>query len=104
VERCPPTSDDHSAEKETAPMDPFGYHTKLVELAYSLATEGAADNADVLRRFRTIYRHMAASVDSVMVELGQGPFGPMGAGMPGVQVPPDIGRLLADTDKGLESL
>ena len=84
-------------------MDPFGYHTKLIELAYNLAAGGAKDQADVLRRFRTVYRHMAASVDSVMVELQQGAFGPMGPGMPGMQVP-DVTKLLDETEKGLESL
>lgn len=58
-------------------MDMMGYHTKIIELAYNLAANGAKDQAEVLRRFRVAYRHMAASVDSVMVELGQGPFGPM---------------------------
>lgn len=84
-------------------MDPYGYHTKLIELAYNLAAGGAKDQADVLRRFRTTYRHMAASVDSVMVELGQGPFGPMPGAMPGMQLP-DVSKLLDETDKGLETL
>ena len=84
-------------------MDPFGYHTKLIELAYAMATEGATDNADVLRRFRIAYRHMAAAVDSVFVELGQGPFGPMAGGMPGMQMP-DVSKLLADTEQGVDTL
>lgn len=85
-------------------MDMIGYHTKIIELAYNLAASGAKDEAEVLRRFRITYRHMAASVDSVMVELGQGPFGPMGGGMPGVMQTPDITKLLDDTEKGLETL
>ncbi len=84
-------------------MDPFGYHTKLIELAYNMAAFNSPSDADTLRRFRTIYRHLAATVDGVMVELGQGPFGPMSGGMPGIQMP-DATKLMDETDKGLEGL
>lgn len=84
-------------------MDPFGYHTKLIELAYTMASQDSPSDADTLRRFRTIYRHLAATVDGVMLELGQGPFGPMGGGMPGLQIP-DVSKLMDETDKGLEGL
>ena len=52
---------------------------------------------------RAIYRHMAAPVDSVMIELGQGPFGPMASGMPGMQMP-DVGKVLEETDKSIGTL
>jgi len=83
-------------------MDPFAYNTRLIDLAYEMATKGAKDEADVLRRFRTIYRHLSTSAHSVMVELGQGPFGPMPSGM-GMQMP-DVGKLLSETDRELSSL
>ena len=83
-------------------MDPFGSHTKLIELAYDMAKAQGSDDADVLRRFRIIYRHLSTSVNSVFVELGQGPYGPMG-GMPGVQMP-DSGKLLEQTDTDLGKL
>lgn len=82
-------------------MDPFGYHTKLIELAYQMASFNSPGDAETLRRFRAIYRHMAATVDGVTVELGQGPYGP--GVMPGMQMP-DVGKLMDETDKGLEAL
>lgn len=69
-------------------MDPFGYHTKLIELAY-----GSVRFTATLRR-----RSMAS-----WSNLGQGPFGPMASGMPGMQMP-DAGKLMDETDKGLEGL
>ena len=83
-------------------LDPFGSHTKLIELAYDIAKAQGTDEADVLRRFRIIYRHMATTVTSVFVELGQGPYGPMG-GMPGMQMP-DTAKLLDQTDAKLGEL
>lgn len=82
-------------------MDPYGSLTKLIELAYEMAKEGASDEADVLRRFRLIYRHMSTTVNSVFVELGQGPYGPMA--VPGMSVP-DTGKLLEQTDSQLSDL
>lgn len=83
-------------------LDPFGSHTKLVELAYDMAKAHGSDDADVLRRFRVIYRHLATTVSSVFVELGQGPYGPMG-GMPGMPMP-DTAKLLDQTDSKLGEL
>lgn len=82
-------------------MDPFGYQAKVIELAYQLASANSSGDAETLRRFRVIYRHMSATINSVMVEIGQGPYGPMGPGMPQV---PDPATLMDETDKGLESL
>jgi hypothetical protein len=85
-------------------MGPFDYHNKLIELAWDAASQGAASTTEALRRFRLIYRHMAATVDGASAELGFGPFGPMGP-MPGMQVP-DINKFLAATEQelgGLES-
>jgi hypothetical protein len=85
----------------THAVDPFGYHAKLIELADKLARDGAKDPADLLRRFRVIYRHLAATVDGSMAELGQGPFGPMGPGMPAM---PDTAKVLQETDAALGQL
>jgi hypothetical protein len=84
-------------------MNPFSdYHVKLIELAQNMALEGADDQASFLRRFRTIYRHLAASVDGATIDLGIGPFGPIG--MPGMPGMPDVGKLLEKTDYDLGSL
>jgi hypothetical protein len=84
-------------------MNPFSdYHVKLIELAQNMALEGADDQASFLRRFRTIYRHLAASVDGATIDLGIGPFGPIG--MPGMPGMPDVGKLLEKTDNDLGSL
>jgi hypothetical protein len=83
-------------------MDPFGSNTRLIDLAYDMAKAEGTSESDLLRRFRVIYRHLATSVTSVSVELGQGPYGPMG-GMPGMQMP-DAAKLMADTDAKLSDL
>jgi hypothetical protein len=77
------------------------YHVKLIEMAQTLASDGAKDLPDFLRRFRTIYRHLAASVDGALADLGAGPFGPMA--MPGMQVP-DVAKLLERTEGELGNL
>jgi hypothetical protein len=84
-------------------MDPMAYRVKLIELAYQMAMGSGGSEADILRRFRTIYRHMAATVDGAMAEAGFGPFGPMGPGFPGMQAP-DTGKLLDSTEKDIDSL
>jgi hypothetical protein len=87
-------------------MNPFSdYHVKLIELAQNMALEGAADQTAFLRRFRTIYRHLAATVDGATMDLGFGPFGPgVMSGMPGMPGMPDVGKLLEKTDNDLGSL
>lgn len=82
-------------------MGPFDYHNKLIELAWDAASREASSIEDALRRFRLIYRHMAATVDGASAELGMGPFGPMMSGMPGMQMP-DTSKFLATTDQELE--
>jgi hypothetical protein len=84
-------------------MDPIGYRVKLIELAYQMAMKSGGSEADILRRFRTIYRHMAATVDGAMADVGFGPFGAMGPGYPGMQAP-DTGKLLESTEKDIDSL
>lgn len=84
-------------------MNPYDYHVKIIELAYGMAVAEAGTDAETLRRFRTIYRHMAATVDGSLGELGFGPFGPM-SGMPGIQQPPDTSKVFEATDKELEGL
>lgn len=85
-------------------MMQFGdYRAKLVEIAERLASEKATDQADFLRRFRTIYRHLVATVDGSASELGLGPFGPMPMEFPGMRGP-DVTKLLGETDQELESL
>ena len=83
-------------------MGPFDYHNKLIEIAWDAATRETSSPAEALRRFRVIYRHMAATVDGAAAELGFGPYGPM-SGMPGIQIP-DTGKFLATTDGELEGL
>jgi hypothetical protein len=84
-------------------MTPWGdYRAKLVEIAERIASEGAENHADFLRRFRTVYRHLVVSVDGVANELGFGPFGPMPMEMPGMR--PDVPRLLGTTDEEIDSL
>ena len=78
------------------------YRAKLVEIADRLATEGATDNADYLRRFRTIYRHLVVTVDGAASELGFGPFGPMPMEMSAMR--PDLSRLTESTDREIEGL
>lgn len=86
-------------------MNPFSdYHVKLIELAQNMALEGADDQASFLRRFRTIYRHLAASVDGATMDFGFGPFGPMMSGMPGMPGMPDVDKLLEKTDNDLGTL
>jgi hypothetical protein len=85
-------------------MTPFGdYRAKLIEIAERIASEGAKDNLDFLRRFRVVYRHLVATVDGSASELGFGPFGPMPMEMPGMRGP-DVPKLLADTDRELGTL
>lgn len=84
-------------------MMPWGdYRAKLVEIAERLATEKAEDQADFLRRFRVVYRHLVATVDGSATELGMGPFGQMPMDFSGLR--PDIPKLLTETDQEAESL
>ncbi|MDQ3690456.1 MAG: hypothetical protein M3406_10555 [Chloroflexota bacterium] len=85
------------------PWDPIGFPNKVIELAYQLASSSTQGDAEILRRFRIIYGHMAITVGALQTDLGQGPYGPMGPGMPGMQMP-DTNKLLADTEKELEGL
>jgi hypothetical protein len=85
-------------------VTPFGdYRAKLIEIAERVASEGAKDNLDFLRRFRLVYRHLVATVDGTAAQLGFGPYGPMPMEMPGFR-PPDAGKLLAETDEELGAL
>lgn len=60
--------------------DPFAdYRAKLIDIAERVASEGAKDNLDFLRRFRLVYRHLVVTVDGTAAELGFGPFGPKAA-------------------------
>ena len=81
-------------------MDPFyPYQVELVKIADRLATQGGAGEADYLRRFRTIYRHLAASVVGVSMESGM-----MGMGMPPGFPQPNAVEILQKTDQELDSL
>jgi hypothetical protein len=84
-------------------MGPFDYHNKLIELAWDAATDGSQSPTDALRRFRVMYRHMAATVDGAAAELGFGPFGPMTSAMPGMQMP-DTTKFLTATEQELDAL
>ena len=83
-------------------MDPyFGHQLKLIEIADGLA-RSAPDQSEeeYLRRFRAVYRHLAATVHGAMQEAGMWPgaFGPTGP------MPPNIGEFLNRTDEDLSSL
>ncbi len=73
------------------------YHVKLIDIAEQMARQQANTYPEFLRKFRTIYRHLAATVDGVMAETGYGPYG----GMP---TPPNVAQVLEETDKEIESL
>jgi hypothetical protein len=81
-------------------MDPFyPYQVELVKIADRLASQTGGSDTDYLRRFRTIYRHLAASVVGVSIESGMNTMG-MPPGFP----QPNAGELLLKTDQELEGL
>lgn len=75
----------------------------MVKIADRLATR-ADDDDDVayLRRFRTIYRHLAASVIGVSIESGM--MAAMGMGMGPGFAPPSSAEVLRATDEELTQL
>jgi hypothetical protein len=83
-------------------MEPYvPYQVELVKIADRLATRpGGQGDAVYLRRFRTIYRHLAASVVGLSIESGMLA---MGMGMPGVQ-PGNAGDILRKTEEELSGL
>jgi hypothetical protein len=85
-------------------MDPFApYQTELVKIADRLAGRPEAqDDSAYLRRFRTIYRHLATSVVGVSIESGM--LGAMGMGMPQGFPQPSASELLQKTDDELDHL
>jgi hypothetical protein len=85
-------------------MDPYlPYQTELVKIADRLASQsGDADEATYLRRFRVIYRHLAASVMALSIESGMSAMA-MGGMMPGMQQS-NVAELLQKTDEELGSL
>ena len=82
-------------------MDPFApYQVELVKIADRLASQaGDASEASYLRRFRIIYRHMAASVVGVSIESGM-----MGMAMGPGFAQPNAAEVLEATDKELSGL
>jgi hypothetical protein len=82
-------------------MEPFApYQMELVKIADRLASQGSDQSeAAYLRRFRIIYRHLAASVSSVGIETGMAAFG-MGPGFP----QPNSADIIAKTDEELSEL
>lgn len=86
-------------------MTPWGdYRAKLIEIAERIAMKDASDDADFLRRFRVVYRHLLATVDGSATALGMGPFGPMGMDMTTMGMRPDIEKLMSETDQDLTTL
>jgi hypothetical protein len=77
------------------------YHSELIKIADRLAEEPDQAEADYLRRFRTIYRHLAASVVGVSIESGLGAATGM---MPPGFAPPNSGELLDKTERELDGL
>jgi hypothetical protein len=84
-------------------VDPYlPYQIELVKIADRLASQGGdGSEAGYLRRFRTIYRHLAASVIGVSIEAG---INAMAMGYPPGMQAPDATQLLAKTDEDLGSL
>jgi hypothetical protein len=85
-------------------MDPFlPYQIELVKIADRLATQGGdGSEATYLRRFRIVYRHLAASVMGPSIESGMSALA-MGGMMPGMSQP-NVGELMSKTDEELGSL
>ena len=75
------------------------YQMELVRIADRLAQAGEPDDVRYLRRFRTIYRHLAASVIGVSIEAGSA----MPTGMPGIPSP-HATEILEKTEKELDNL
>ncbi len=82
------------------------YRVKLIQTAFDLATAGTGrvdpgDEGRFLRRFRTIYRHLAATVETSGVGLepnpmmGMDPFG---------RTPAQVQDLLDRTEANLNEL
>lgn len=82
-------------------MDPFiPYQVELVKIADRLASQGAdAGEVTYLRRFRIVYRHLAASVVGVSAESGMMAMG-MGPGFP----QPNFAEIMEKTDQELSGL
>ena len=79
------------------------YQVELVKIADRLASQGGdGSETAYLRRFRIIYRHLAASVVGLSIESGLSAMmmGGMGPGM----AQPNAAELLQKTDEELGSL
>jgi hypothetical protein len=85
-------------------VDPYlPYQMELVKIADRLASQGGdGSEAAYLRRFRIIYRHLAASVMGLSIESGMSAMA-MGGMMPGM-AQPNTAELLQKTDEELGSL
>ena len=83
-------------------MDPFlPYQVELVKIADRLASQGGdGSETAYLKRFRIIYRHLAASVMGLTIESGM----PAMMGMAPGMAQPNAAELLQKTDEELGSL
>jgi hypothetical protein len=86
-----------------------GYQTKLIEIADELSRVGMGtpiglgDEQRYLRRFRTIYRHLATTVETSLG--GSTPNPMMGMGMePFMRTPDQVQDLLDRTDANLREI
>jgi hypothetical protein len=78
------------------------YQVELVKIADRLASQGGeVSETAYLKRFRVIYRHLAASVLALSIESGLSAM--MMGGMPGM-AQPNAAELLQKTDEELGSL
>ena len=84
------------------------YRVKLIDIARELAAlpfgagVGSGDEETYLRRFRTFYQHLAASVET---SGGGTPFNPMPMAMdPFMRTPDQVTELLDRTDANLREL
>jgi hypothetical protein len=84
-----------------------GYQTKLIEIADELARVGMGtpiglgDEQRYLRRFRTIYRHLATTVET---SLGGSSPNPMMGMEPFIRTPDQVQDLLDRTEANLREI
>jgi hypothetical protein len=82
------------------------YRVRLIQIAFDLATAGTGRidpgaQAAFLRQFRTIYRHLAATVET---SAGGVEPSPMMGMDPFMRTPAQVQELLDSTDAGIEEL
>lgn len=86
---------------------PFGdYRGQLIRISEAIAGRpGETDPAEFLRRFRIVYQHLAATVETSLATSGMTPFGyPEPFPRSPDQIREGVRELLDQTDQGLTKL